>query len=294
MCATVATRASGPGDIAGLSSPVVEGRSPGAFGSWLAWGSGAARSSASACGNSGRCTSRASLASSGEPRPRRRHRLIVGHVCVCAEGTVQPPHVLVGPRRELVRAASGRAAVRRAPLVLRGRAPPCRRPDAVAACREAHFGLVTAPHRRSYARDTGVGDAHDLFLQLPRRLLLPIAQRVPLLLQPLLELVDARRRLPQESTLYLVPLREPATQLGYGGGVLLLVVRPPVENARAGVGQRRQPRFGLVEPVLCLAELVECQGARSTWSSSNAARRSGGTSGAGVRTSAIVGRMIRQ
>ena len=77
------------------------------------------------------------------------------------------------------------------------------------------------------------------------------------MLQAALELVDACGRLVEQPALDVVPLTEPPVELDHGGRVLLVVLRPAIEDAAQSRVMSRETRLEILQRVLRLAKLLE-------------------------------------
>src|SRR5262245_48755792 len=77
------------------------------------------------------------------------------------------------------------------------------------------------------------------------------------MLEAALELMNAGGRLIEQPALDVVPLAETAMQLRHGSRMLLVAVRPALEDRRALACHVRQTLFEILERVLCVPELLE-------------------------------------
>ena len=77
------------------------------------------------------------------------------------------------------------------------------------------------------------------------------------MLQAAFELVDACRRFVQQPPLDVVPLTETAVEFDDGGRVLLVVLCPAIEDARAVARHVGETRLEAVHRFLSLAKLLE-------------------------------------
>jgi hypothetical protein len=88
-----------------------------------------------------------------------------------------------------------------------------------------------------------LGDARRLHVDLAHRLFVRLPDGLPLVLEAALELVDARGRLVEQPALDVVPLAQPPMQFRHGGRVLLVAVRPALEDRRALARHVRRGAF---------------------------------------------------
>ena len=93
------------------------------------------------------------------------------------------------------------------------------------------FGAVEAPERLVDGRQARLSDAGGLRFDLAERLFVGLPNRLPLVLQAALELMDAGGRLVEQPALDVVPLAQAAMKFDDGSRVSLVVLRPAVEDS---------------------------------------------------------------
>jgi len=99
-----------------------------------------------------------------------------------------------------------------------------------------------------------------LHVDLAHRLFVGLPDDLPLVLEAALELVDARGRLVEQPALDVVPLAQPPMQFRHGGRVLLVAIRPALEDRRALARHVRQALFEILQGILGVTELLEGDG----------------------------------
>ena len=119
------------------------------------------------------------------------------------------------------------------------------------------FGAVEPPERLVDGRQARFSDAGGLRFDLAEGLFVGLPNRLPLVLQAALELMDAGGRLVEQPPLDVVPLAQAAMKFDDSGRVSLVVLRPAVEDACALARHLAKARLEAVQRLLRLSKLAQ-------------------------------------